>query len=85
MVWEDLDAVLPGTGPEPMRCHRDGAGLEADAAIEPADGRRAAIEIKTSDKKVPGAVASLGRLRRKPSGDERPSPRSLSDRQVSGK
>lgn len=64
-------SALPGAGPEPLRYYRDDAGLEVDAIIELADGRWAAIEVKTSDEKVPEAVASLARLRRKLCANER--------------
>lgn len=49
----------------PVRYYRDESGLEADAIVELADGRWAAFEIKTSEAKVPEAVESLKRLRRK--------------------
>ncbi|WP_130811156.1 hypothetical protein [Olsenella sp. Marseille-P4559] len=45
-----------GTGPSAA------TGLEADAAIELVDGRWAALEAETSEARVGGGVASLGRL-----------------------
>lgn len=57
--------ALPDVGYEPVRYYRDDSGLETDAIIELADGRWAAIEIKLSQDKVPEAVESLTRLRRK--------------------
>lgn len=56
---------LDKAGREPVRYYRDDTGLEADAIIELVDGRWAAIEIKTSQAKVPDAVNSLVRLRDK--------------------
>lgn len=49
----------------PVRYYRDDSGLEADAIIQLADGRWAAIEIKTSEDKVEAGVANLKRLREK--------------------
>lgn len=49
----------------PVRYYRDDSGLECDAVIELADGRWAALEIKASDVKVPDAVKSLKRMRKK--------------------
>ena len=49
----------------PVRHYRDDSGLEADAIVQLADGRWAAFEFKVSEDKVPAAVASLKRLRRK--------------------
>ena len=57
--------ALPDVGFEPLRYYRDDSGLEADAIIEMADGRWAALEIKLSEDKVAQGVASLQRLRRK--------------------
>lgn len=57
--------ALPDVGFEPVRYYRDDSGLEADAIIEMADGRWAALEIKLSEDKVPQGVASLQRLRKK--------------------
>ena len=54
-----------------LRCRRlfttirDDSGLEADAVIETLDGRWAAFEFKLSEEKVPDAVKSLRRLRKK--------------------
>ena len=39
--------------------------MEADAVIETLDGRLAAFEFKLSEEKVPDAVKSLRRLRKK--------------------
>ena len=57
--------ALPGIGLEPVRYYRDDTGLEADAIIELADGRWAALEIKTSEDKVSEGIDSLKRLRKK--------------------
>lgn len=51
--------------PIPLRYYRDDSGLEADAIVELADGRWAALEIKVSETKVPEAVENLKRLRKK--------------------
>lgn len=61
--------VLPDAGREPLRYYRDDTGLEVDFIIELVDGRWAALEAKTGDKKVPGAIASLKRMRDKIVGD----------------
>lgn len=58
-------SALPGAGFEPVRYYRDDTGLEVDAIIELADGRWAAVEIKTSEDKVQEGVDNLVRLRRK--------------------
>ena len=39
-------------GDVPVRYYRDATGLEADAIVELADGRWAAVEVKTSEAKV---------------------------------
>lgn len=57
--------ALPDAPSEPLWYYRDSDGLEVDAIIELRDGRWAPIEIKLGDNKVPEAVASLDRLRRK--------------------
>lgn len=57
--------ALPDAGFEPVRCYRDDSGLEADAVLELADGRWAALEFKVGEDKVADGVASLLRLRRK--------------------
>lgn len=49
----------------PVRYYRDDSGLEADAIIELADGRWAALEIKTSERKADVAVERLRALRAK--------------------
>ena len=58
MVYAD---ALEGAADVPVRYYRDDAGLEADAIIELADGRWAALEIKMSE-----GVRSLERMRAKP-------------------
>lgn len=62
MVYAD---ALEGAADVPVRYYRDDAGLEADAIIELSDGRWAALEIKTSEAKVPEGVRSLERMRAK--------------------
>lgn len=57
--------ALPNIGMEPVRYYHDDSGLECDVVIELADGRWAGIEIKSSEDKVPGAVANLVRMREK--------------------
>ncbi|MBF4808052.1 MAG: ATP-binding protein [Lancefieldella rimae] len=57
--------TLPKVGREPIRYYHDDSGLEVDAIIELTDGRWAALEIKTSQAKVPEAVENLKRLRSK--------------------
>lgn len=49
----------------PVRYYRDDAGLEADAVVQLADGRWAALEFKVSEDKVPDGAASLRRMRDK--------------------
>lgn len=49
----------------PVRYYRDDSGLECDAVIELADGRWAAVEIKTSDSKAADAIENLKRMRDK--------------------
>lgn len=49
----------------PVRYYRDDSGLEADAVVQLADGRWAALEFKVSEDKVPDGVASLRRMRDK--------------------
>ena len=51
--------------PAAVYYYRDDSGLEADAVIETLDGRWAAFEFKLSEEKVPDAVKSLRRLRKK--------------------
>ncbi len=54
----------------PVRYYRDDFGLEADAIIELADGRWAALEIKTSERKADVAVERLRTLRAKLSSND---------------
>ena len=49
----------------PVRYYRDDSGVEADAIVQLADGRWAAVEFKVSEDKVEKGVASLERMRRK--------------------
>ena len=49
----------------PVRYYRDDSGMEADAIIELADGRWAALEIKTSERKADAAIERLRALRAK--------------------
>lgn len=60
--------ALDNIGSQPVRYYRDDTGLEADAIIELADGRWAALEIKVSEDKVEEGLDSLRRLKRKVSG-----------------
>lgn len=62
MVYAD---TLEGVADVPLRHYRDDAGLETGAIIELADGRWAALEIKTSEARVPEGVRSLERIRAK--------------------
>ena len=62
-------AALPGVPRRPLRYYSDADGLEVDAVIELRDGRWAAIEVKLGEAKVPAAIASLQRLRRKVAGN----------------
>lgn len=57
--------------PAAVYYYRDDSGLEADAVIEMMDGRWAAFEFKLSEEKVPAAITSLKRLRKKVVGNER--------------
>jgi predicted AAA+ superfamily ATPase len=61
--------ALPGAARGSLYYYRDDTGLEADAVIELADGRWAAVEVKTSQARVPQAVENLVRLRNKLVGD----------------
>ena len=54
--------ALPVARPIPLRYYHDDSGLEADAIIELADGRWAAIEIKVGEDKVGEAIKHLNRL-----------------------
>ena len=56
-----MDPSMPAT----VYYYRDDSGLGADAVIETLDGRWAAFEFKLSEEKVPDAVKSLKRLRKK--------------------
>jgi hypothetical protein len=58
-------SALPGAPRDPLRYYRDADGLEVDAIIELNDGRWAGIEIKLGENKVPEAIESLERLKRK--------------------
>lgn len=71
LVIRDLQVyarALDGIGMYPVRYYRDDTGLEADAIIELADGRWAALEVKVSEDKVEEGLANLRRLKRKVSG-----------------
>ena len=57
--------AIPGAPANPLHYYRDSDGLEVDAVIELRDGRWAPIEVKLGENKVPEALASLDRLRRK--------------------
>lgn len=57
--------------PASVYYYRDDSGLEADAIVEMMDGRWAAFEFKLSEEKIPAAVASLKRLRKKVVGNEK--------------
>lgn len=68
LVIRDLSVyarVLDLLDDVPVRYYRDDAGLEADAVVQLADGRWAALEFKVSEDKVPDGVASLRRMRDK--------------------
>lgn len=74
LVMRDLDVyarALDYAVAHPLRYYHDDSGLEADAVIERADGRWAAIEIKVSLDKVDEAAEGLKRLRDKVCGNER--------------
>lgn len=64
-------SALDLAGDAPLRYYRDDSGLEADAIIELADGRWAALEIKASEEKASDGIESLRRLRRKLTSNER--------------
>ena len=57
--------ALPEASHNPLHYYRDSDGLEVDAVIELRDGRWAPIEVKLGENKVPEAIASIDRLRRK--------------------
>ncbi len=68
LAMRDLDVyarALDFTSTSPVRYYRDDSGLEADAIIERADGRWAAIEIKVGLDKVDEAASSLLRISKK--------------------
>lgn len=68
LVVRDLQVYarsLPEIATQPVRYYRDDAGLEVDAIVELADGRWAAMEIKSSEDKVEEGLNSLRRLKRK--------------------
>lgn len=74
LVMRDLDVyarALDYTESHPLRYYHDDSGLEADAIIERADGRWAAIEIKISLDKVDEAAGNLKRLRDKVCANEK--------------
>lgn len=62
MVYASSLELLDHT---PLRYYRDDSGLEADAIIQLADGRWAALEIKASEDKVAAGLKSLRRLHSK--------------------
>ncbi len=71
---DDLDVyarALDYTVTHPLRYYYDDSGLEADAIIERADGRWAAIEIKVGLGKVDEAAGNLKRLRDKVCANEK--------------
>lgn len=63
--------ALPDASEDPVHYYRDDSGLEADAIVEQADGRWAAIEVKLGEDKVDEAAAHLLRLERKLTSNER--------------
>lgn len=74
LVMRDLEVyaqALDFTTTNPVRYYCDDSGLEADAIIERADGRWAAIEVKVSQDKVDTAAANLLRLQKKVCADEK--------------
>lgn len=74
LVMRDLDVyarALDYTVTHPLRYYYDDSGLEADAIIERADGRWAAIEIKVGLGKVDEAAGNLKRLRDKVCANEK--------------
>ncbi len=74
LVMRDLQVyarALDYTPTNPVRYYCDDSGLEADAIVERADGRWAAIEVKVSQDKVQSAAANLLRLQEKVCGDEK--------------
>lgn len=74
LVMRDLDVyarALDFTTANPVRYYHDDSGLEADAIIERADGRLAAIEIKVGQDKVDAAAENLKRVSSKVRSDEK--------------
>lgn len=74
LVMRDLDVyarALDYTVTHPLRYYHDDSGLEADAIIERADGRWAAIGIKVGLDKVDEAAGDLKRLRDKVCANEK--------------
>lgn len=74
LVMRDLDVyarALDFTTANPVRYYHDDSGLEADAIIERADGRWAAIEIKVGQDKVDAAAENLKRVSSKVCSDEK--------------
>ena len=74
LVMRDLDVYarsLDYAVANPVRYYRDDSGLEADAIVERADGRWAALEIKVSLDKVDEAAAGLLRVRKKVCANEK--------------
>lgn len=68
MAMRDLEVyarALPNAATVPLRYYRDDSGLEADAIIELADGRWAALEVKVGEDKLGEGVDSLRSLRTK--------------------
>lgn len=63
--------AFPDASEDPVHYYRDDSGLEADAIVEQADGRWAAIEVKLGEDKVDEAAAHLLRLERKLTSNER--------------
>ena len=63
--------ALPDAAEDPVHYYRDDSGLEADAIVEQADGRWAAIEFKLGEDKVDEAATHLLRLERKLTSNER--------------
>ncbi len=58
-------SALPNSTAGSLRYYQDSDGLEIDMIIELRDGRWAGIEVKLGENKVPEALKSLGRLRKK--------------------
>ena len=74
LVMRDLDVyarALDYAVANPVRYYRDDSGLEADAIVERADGRWAALEVKVGLDKVDEAAAGLLRVRKKVCANEK--------------